>query len=105
MAEQAKRYNREQDRAVEQVTRHLETGRAFLGAVLQVTFPAANSKRDIAHGLGVVPDGYEIVFADAEIHASPGQLWTPDVAYLQANAANSRALVRFYVLREVPIDA
>jgi hypothetical protein len=92
-------------RAIESVTRHLESGRSFLGPVLRVVFAAANTQRDIAHGLGVIPDGYEIIFADAEIHATPGKLWTPVLAYLQADAANARALIRFYMLREAPIDA
>lgn len=92
-------------RALESVTRHLVTGRAFLGVPLRVTFVAANTKRDIAHGLGVIPDGYEIILADAEIHATPDVLWTPTIAYLQAAVANAHAIVRFYTLREVPIDA
>jgi len=67
---------------------------------LLVTFPAANTRRDIAHTLTVVPSGYVVLWADAEIHATPGVLWTPDVAYLQANAANAHALLLFLVTRE-----
>jgi hypothetical protein len=92
-------------RAVETIARGLSTGRAFLGPVLRLTFVAANTQRDIQHRLGVTPSGYEVIFADAELHATPGKLWTPTLAYLQANAANAHALVRFYVLREDVIDA
>lgn len=92
-------------RAVEAVARHLVTGRVALGAPLRVTFVAANTRRDIAHGLGMIPDGYEIVMADAEVHATPGAPWTTTIAYLQAAAANAHAIVRFYTLREVPVDA
>jgi hypothetical protein len=94
-----------ESRAIESVQRHLESGKSYIGPVLRVTFPAANTRLDIAHRLGVIPDGYELVFADAEIHATPGVLWTTTIAYLQANAANTHALVRFYVLREDVIDA
>lgn len=92
-------------RAIEAVTRQFITGRAALGAPLRLTFPAANTARDVAHGLGVIPDGYEIIFADAKLHAAPSLLWTPTLAYLQADAANAHAIVRFYTLREDPTDA
>lgn len=90
--------------AIDAATRHLESGRAFVGRPLRLTFVAANTPRDIEHGLGVIPDGYEIIFADGEVHAS-ANLWSPTTAWLQANAANTHAIVRFFTLREDPLDA
>lgn len=75
------------------------------GLPLAVTFTAANTARDIVHGLGVVPDGYSLVFADAEIHAVPGKLWTDTLAYLQASTDNAHAIIRFRVLRQRPTPA
>lgn len=95
----------QESRAIELVTRGMVTGIATLGRPLRVTFAAANTKRDIAHGLGVIPDGYRIVMADAEVHATPGALWTPTLAYLQAAADNTHAIIQFYTLREAPLDA
>lgn len=92
-------------RTLERGTRHLDTGETIVSRPLRVKFPAANTARDIAHGLGVIPDGYRIVWTNAEIHATPGTLWTPTLAYLQANAANALAIVRFYVLKDRPVDA
>lgn len=72
---------------------------------LRVTFPVATTRRDIAHTLGVVPDGYLLLWADAAITATPGTLWTPTTAYLSAGANNAHAIVIFFTLREVPTDA
>lgn len=72
---------------------------------LRVTFPAAGTKRDVAHTLGVIPDGWITVWADAVIGATPGVLWTPTTAYLQASPSNAHAILIFYTLREVPADA
>lgn len=69
------------------------------------TFPAANTRRDIAHGLGQVPHGYHVVRADGVVHAEPGVLWTKDLAYLRATAANVHATFIFYTLREVRNEA
>lgn len=91
--------------ALQRTEKNLDTGRTFQGRPLRVTFAAANSARDIAHGLGVIPDGYEVLFTDGELHATPGKAWTPTIAYLQAAAANTHAILRFYVLREDPTDA
>jgi hypothetical protein len=92
-------------RALERVTRGLVTGEAATGVLLEVTFPAANSRRDVAHGLGVIPTGYEIRMANGNVHATDVHLWTPTVAYLISDTANSFARVRFYTSREVPTNA
>lgn len=67
---------------------------------IRIRFPAASVSRDVRHGLGVVPDGYILVQADALIHAAPGVPWTPEVAYLQTDQADARATVIFYTLRQ-----
>jgi hypothetical protein len=72
------------------------------GPLLEVTFPFANTPRDIAHGCGAIPTGVEVVYQTACVTATPGALWTRDVAWLQAPAANARARVRFLVTQEVP---
>lgn len=72
---------------------------------LRVTFPVLNSRLDIAHTLGAVPDGYVLVWADAAVIATPGTLWTPTTAYLQAGSNNAHAIVIFFTLREAPTNA
>lgn len=72
---------------------------------LRVTFPVAATMRDVAHTLGVIPDGYLVLWADATITATPGKLWTPTTAYLQAGANNAHAILIFFITREVPTDA
>lgn len=72
---------------------------------LRVTFPAANTVRDIAHGLDGIPDGYVLEWADGVVYAEPGVQWTRDLAYLRATAANVHAIVTFYIASEDALDA
>lgn len=72
---------------------------------IDVMFPAANTIRDIAHELGQVPGGYHVVRADGVVYAEPGKLWTKDLAYLRATAANVHATIVFFTLREVRNEA
>jgi len=72
-----------------------------VGPVLEVVFPAANTPRDLAHGLGVVPDGYLVVLQSrGMIYAVDVDRWTTEVAWLQASVAQTRARVLFYRLQE-----
>lgn len=71
---------------------------------LRIRFPAADTPRDIVHGLSEVPDGYVIEFATANIFATPGRQWTVELAYLQADAANAEAVITFYVSTEATQD-
>lgn len=73
---------------------------AQVGRPLEVSFPAANTRRDIAHGLGIVPDGYHVLLATANIVADAPDRWTRDIAALQASSANARAVVVFFALLE-----
>lgn len=95
----------EDDALVERVLGEVQGDGDYYGVPLSLTFPVANVPRDVVHGLGVVPDGYSLVFADAEIHAVPGTLWTDTLAYLQASANNAHAIIRFRVLRQRPATA
>ena len=72
---------------------------------ISVVFAAANTKQDVAHGLGQVPDGYHLVRADGVVHAEPGVQWTKDLAYMRATAVNVRATIIFFTLRETPNEA
>lgn len=71
---------------------------AHVGQPLEVAFPAANTRRDIAHGLGAVPDGYHVLLTTANLIADNPAGWTDLVAGLQADAANARAVVVFFTL-------
>lgn len=73
---------------------------ARVGRPLEVAFPAANTRRDIAHGLGVRPDGYHVLLTTANLVADAPDKWTRDVAGLQAAGANARAVVVFFALLE-----
>lgn len=72
---------------------------------LSLSFPAANTQRDVAHGLNAKPDGFLLVYADARVKAVAGKIWTRDLAFLEADAANARATVIFYTLREATLNA
>ncbi len=77
--------------------------RDYEGALVDVVFSAADTQADIRHGLGVVPDGFELVMWDCVVRATPGAQWTTELAYLQSDRANGRIKVLFYTLRE-PVD-
>lgn len=95
----------EDDVLVERAKRETQGDGDLYGPPLSLTFVAANTSRDVAHGMTAIPDGYSIVFADAEIHAVPGKLWTTTMAYLQASANNAHAIIRFRRLRQAAIPA
>lgn len=71
----------------------------------RVTFPDMNVQREIVHGMNTIPDGFFVVYADADIVAEPGAIWTTTFAYLRGGAENARAIVIFYTLREDILDA
>ncbi len=75
-----------------------------VGPAVLVRFPLANTSYEVRHLLGEVPDGFELKKWDARIKATPGALFTKELAYLQADMANATAIVVFGVLREAPID-
>lgn len=72
---------------------------------LRITLAVSGSTRDVAHGLGAIPDGMLVVWADAPIFAVPGVPWTRDLAFLRASSNNVHAIVCFYTLKETPTNA
>jgi hypothetical protein len=87
--------------AIDALRRDLAPYFGTFSVPVEVVFPAANTVRDIAHGLKEVPKGYHIVWADGLVHAEPGRLWTKDLAYMRATAVNVHATIVFFTLREV----
>ncbi len=71
-------------------------------ALIRVTFPAADSAVAVVHGLQTDPNflARRIVRANANVIDAPGVVWTYEVAYLQADAANAEALVEFVIVNE-----
>lgn len=71
--------------------------------VYEVSFAAANTPRDVQHGLGVIPTGFIVILSvgGGRIDGVNMPLWTPDLAFLQSNTANVRARL-YFLLTEVP---
>ena len=78
---------------------------AHYSRALRVTFVAANTRRDVAHQLGTIPDGMLVLWHDAVITCVAGVRWTDTVASLQADVANAHAVIIFFTLREEPTNA
>jgi hypothetical protein len=91
--------------ALERLGIPTETFMASWSRPLSIVFAVANTQRDVAHRLGVKPDGFLVVHADARIKAVAGKIWTRDLAFLEADADNARAIVIFYTLREATANA
>jgi hypothetical protein len=74
---------------------------AAVGPWLEVHFAAAATTRDVQHGLDVVPTGYELLLeVGGYVRATNIMDWTTELAFLQADNANTRARLRFVLLRE-----
>jgi hypothetical protein len=76
----------------------------YLARPVSVSFPAANTQVEVLHQLGEIPDGYDVVIADAAIRRVPGKQWTKQIAYLMSDQNNSSATLAFGVLREAPLN-
>lgn len=72
----------------------------YLGRPVLINFPQANTQTEVQHGLAEIPDAYLIINADAAVKRVPGKQWTKTLAYVQADMANSAAVICFGVLRE-----
>lgn len=73
--------------------------------VFEVLFPAANTTRDVQHGMGVIPTGVIVIAAvGGNVRCSDLTTWTTELAFLQADVANTRARI-YFILTEVPTDA
>lgn len=69
---------------------------------VEFTFAAANVSTPILHGLGEIPTGYQLLYADTAVIASPGVQWDKTFAYLTALAAPAHVRLVFGIAREVP---
>ena len=70
-----------------------------------VLFTAANTPRDVQHGMGQIPTGVIVIAAvGGNVRCSDLTTWTADLAFLQADAANTRARL-YFIVTEVPVDA
>lgn len=86
------------DRAVRNALGHVKAE----GPLLEVTFPSAAYRLDVAHGLGVVPTGYKVLFLQGgNIKAVDVAQWTDQVAYLESDADLTRARLYFVLTDEV----
>jgi hypothetical protein len=73
--------------------------------VLEVFFPVANTTRDVQHGMGLIPTGVIVIAAVAgAVRCVDLTTWTAELAFLQDDAANTRARL-YFILTEVPTDA
>lgn len=70
------------------------------GPIVDVTFPVANTDRDVAHGLRERPSGFLVLYADTAIYARPGPEWaTKELAWLRSPVDNAHARVLFFTFR------
>lgn len=77
-------------------SRQRADGAKHYGPVVRVDFPAADANRAVAHGLAVVPDGFEHARCTGAVFEVDWTEWTADVALLRAPVANTIAVGRFY---------
>lgn len=91
--------------AIARVRRELRGSRASETIPLPVLFPAANTDLDVAHELGQVPDGYEVVEADGPVCRRPGLWADKDRVYLRSTVAGTRGTVILFTLRETRNEA
>jgi hypothetical protein len=77
----------------------------IFGRVLEIAFPASATRRDVQHGLGVIPTGFVVIATQGgNVQSFDLANWTAELAFLSADAANTR--VRgYFVVTEVPTDA
>jgi hypothetical protein len=66
------------------------------GPIVRVALLAANAPRAVAHGLLVVPDGFEHARCTGPVFEVAWTDWTAEVAYLQTSVANTIAVGRFF---------
>ena len=84
--------NRETAEAMGRQARELVPWWAKAAQAVEITFPNASTRRDVRHGLGVVPDGAIVLVAGpGQVEAVDVHLWTSDLAFFQATTANCRA--------------
>lgn len=86
--------------AIDDAAPALELPFAQMSSVLDVDF-TSTSVADIAHGMSAVPDGVMVLLqVGGTVTAANLTGWDRSRAYLQASAANTRALVVFVTFKE-----
>lgn len=77
---------------------------ALVARPVRVTFPVANAVRQVAHGLGDIPDGFHVCDQTAAVFRAPGMPSTKDLAFLKCATANTEATLVFFKFKETPIN-
>lgn len=73
---------------------------AAVSEVLEVFFPGTGVA-DVAHGMSAIPDGVLVLLqVGGTVVAANVASWDRTRAYLQASAANTRAIVIFVTFKE-----
>jgi hypothetical protein len=74
-------------------------------ALFEIAFPASATRRDVQHGMGAIPTGFVSIGAQGgNVQLFDVATWTNELAFLSADAANTR--VRgYFVIMEVPANA
>lgn len=94
------------DEALDRVQRAIEQRFSLVGPWLDIHFVAANTPRDVQHALDEIPTGYQVILeVGGHVRGANIMDWTKDLAFLQADAVNTRARLRFVVTREDPSHA
>ena len=71
-----------------------------VGSAVAVTFPQAGATVQVAHGLGVVPEGRHVILQTGAVYDVAIEKWTADLAFLVAPVAGTYARVIFFRLRD-----
>jgi hypothetical protein len=72
----------------------------FLGRPVRARFAIKNTSYEVLHGLGAIPEGWQVLDADCRLIRTPGKAWTEMVVYLQSDTDNSFADIAFGFRRE-----
>jgi hypothetical protein len=73
-------------------------GQKRYGPVVRVNFLTADTPRAVAHGLSVVPDGFEHARCTGPVfEVNWPDRWTEEIAVLQTSQAYTIAVGRFFV--------
>jgi hypothetical protein len=75
------------------------------GPMLEIHFKAASTRRDVRHGMDTIPTGFLVIAQQGgTVRSFDIANWTPDLAFLEATAADTRVRGCF-VKTEDPTDA
>lgn len=105
MSGAARFVDRDTAAAIDQLRAENTSPILLYGPVLEIAFQASATRRDVQHGLKVIPTGFIVIATQGgNVQAFDLANWTPDLAFLSADANNTR--VRgYFVVTEVPTNA